>query len=190
MAKLGRNFKERNWDEADVIEWCQEVETNIIGNVDSMIRYVDWELIVKNGQVQIPCFCYKVESISLGKNKQSVFKPNRRETFLDVSKYIRNGYVYITFVGMPIDEETGYPLIQATHADLCYWYCIKCAYTEPYLNGNIDHSRWDYINNTVALKAVEVSQNLRDWTEADYNIMAKIFGTNIAHAAYYKRMLR
>lgn len=180
LVDLGRNFKDMEWDEASVIEWCQHVENRIVPNIDYMVGYSDVEINVENGRALIPSFAYKTESFSLDKKESKKIK-GVGTPYIDVSDHLRKGKIYLNFVGMPVDLETGIPLILKGHEALCYWYCIQCAYTEKWLLGEIDNSRWSYISSMVSMRAVEVSQSLRHWTDRDFKRMHVILGSNIAH---------
>ncbi len=180
LADLGRNFKNMQWDEMDVIEWCQHVENRIVPDVDHMVKYIDHEVEVVNGQAKVPHYAHRVEKYSLTPKARKHVNVLRMDSYIDVHHHLENGKIYVTFVGMPVDENC-VPMIVKGHEQLCYWYCVKCAFTEKWLMGEIDHSRWDYITTTVSMMAVEVGQSLRHWTDEDYRKLHLVYGTDIAH---------
>lgn len=187
-AMLNRNFPNKIWDIANVIEWCQYVENNILGNVDAMIRYIDYPVKVEYGKALIPCFSHKVFSYSKIKGQQVDVSTHNQENYLRVYDDIKDGTIYITFVGMPVDQETGVPLILRGHEDVCYWYCVKSAHTEAYFNGEIDHGRWEFMDSKVSMHTTEVLQSLREFEESDYKNLSFILGTNVAHLGGYQRV--
>ncbi len=188
LAMLTRDFPNKQWDEANVIEWCQHVENNILGNVDAMVRYIDYPVKVINGRAQIPCFAHKVFSYSKTKDTHVDVSTRKFENYLSVYDDIKHGEIFLSFVGMPIDLETGSPLILKGHEDICYWFCVKSAHTEAYFTGELDHSRWEYMDAKVAMYSTEVLQSLRDFDEKDYKNLSFILGTNVGHLGGYVRM--
>lgn len=163
------------------------VETRVVPDIDYMVRYIDYPLTITDGRIYIPPFAYKVINYSLDGQVYVDVSKRRFEHYMAVDNTIHLGSVYISFVGMPINKNTGEPLIIKGHEQLCYWYCVRSAYMEDFFLGKIDHGRWEYIDSKVAMIATEIKQSLKGWDEDDFKNLAFVMGTNIAHLGGYVR---
>jgi len=159
-AKIARNFKNLEFDIYDVVEWCAECEINI-GDFEGFMRYNDVEIEVKNRKALLPCNVYRLLDVRSGNcDNCSVYNYENHGSFL---RFQHNSFtnsftqntsppangelkLVIDYIGMPIDPETGFPLIKEGHEEAAYWYCLTKLLLEDWLNGKIDNSRWEFIN--------------------------------------------
>ncbi|MEO7397233.1 MAG: hypothetical protein ABIW84_01580 [Ilumatobacteraceae bacterium] len=158
MAKLARNYKALEFDPYDVIEWCAECTKNI-ADFDGFQRFHNVPVQVINRRALLPCNIWRLLHVT--GNNCAVYNYDNDGTYL---RFQRNSFVnnlsnnttppenetvtlFIEFIGIPVDPETGYPLVKEGHEEACYWYCLTKLLFEEYLNGRIDNSRWEFIQN-------------------------------------------
>ena len=137
-ARLSRTIKTKNFNEDDIIEWCQEVETDILQQVDLMYNFLEVELTVTNYKAFLPCNIYKIMDVYTTPDQRS-----SRIPYIDLGSYISFdtnqtlSSIYIDYKGMPVDLDSGLPLIIRGHEMACEAYCIWKIYTEDILNDKI-----------------------------------------------------
>lgn len=141
--RLTKIIKQREIPMFDIVDWCAECELDEIGIVRDMWKYTDVEVTIADYQSALPTNCWHV--IAVKKNNQPV-------NFYNNGNYLNFKYnysnVYLDYYGVPIDSDTGYPLIVRGHEDACMKYCLKMLFTEDYLTGAIDQNRWNTIENS------------------------------------------
>ena len=140
MSKLSQIFKLKQFDEEDILNWCQEVETIYIADPDSMAQYMEIPLEVTNGIVQLPSNIYKMLDVynNPRDNARLTFrKVNQR---LTVSNYA-DPVLYINYIGTPLNEDC-IPLIHEDHQPACETYCKINAYAEEMLLGKINQNEY------------------------------------------------
>ena len=135
--------------EAEILEWCMQVETEFCPNVDNMFIYTGVPLKVVNGRTKPPCNLYRVSDIYTHHSDHG-----HRIPFNDIGSYFifdphnHPKEVFIDYWGTPIDMETGEPLIQRGHEDACEWYCVYNAFFSDAGTGKITSDFW---HNTIVL---------------------------------------
>lgn len=156
-AKIARDYKGLEFDFFDVVEWCVEAENNI-GDFEEFMHYYNVPLEVIDKKALLPCNIYRL--LHVRGHNCTVFNYENNGTYLmfgdnsitnasSIPTSLPNeGTVklFIDYLGVPIDEETGYPLIKDGHQEACYWYCLKKLLFEDYMNGKIPDSRYQYID--------------------------------------------
>jgi hypothetical protein len=163
MANLGRAHKKINWDKNDVLEWCMQLETEMLADVDAMSLFVDIKLNVRNKQARLPCNVHRLLDVYTNTG-DALSKTSYTNTgaYLNFNSDFTCDYIYITYYGTTVDVETGEPIILKTHIKACEAYCIKQAYYERWLSGEIDNSKWGYIDNAVTEGCnIALSQGIR-----------------------------
>lgn len=150
LANLSRTFKRVNWDINDIREWCMQLETEMIADVDSMWTFVDIKLKVTNKQAPLPCNVHRILDVYTNPNdptsKVSYFNSG---AYLNFNSDFTGDYIYITYYGTTIDVESGEPLILRTHIKACEAYCVQQKYLEKYLNNEINGQQWSVIDQRV-----------------------------------------
>ena len=148
LNRLTRTLRENNKaiDENDIIEWCQEVETEFCPNVDGMFLYTGIELVPKGHKVFLPCNIYRIIDLygdPGNSHSRLSFKNYHRYIFLNV--HHAPDKAYIDYYGTPIDFETGLPLILKGHEQACYWYCMYNLFLNDLATGKITGVFWNEI---------------------------------------------
>jgi len=138
FARLTRKVRTKRIDEADIIEWCQEVENDIVQDMAYMYRYVEAEFTVENNRVFLPCHVYKILDVytSPGDVTSRIYYYKAGE-FISFDPSESYTTVYIDFMGMPVDLETGTPLIIRGHEMACEAYCMWNLFFEDIISDKI-----------------------------------------------------
>jgi len=141
-TKIARNNKHLEFDIYDIVEWCAEAERNI-GEYASFVEHKDIPLHIDNLRALAPCGIYRV--LFVKSNGNNFYNYNFDGTFFNFRIGIQQR-ITIDYIGIPLDEEDGFPLILDTHEEACYWYCLSRLYLEDFLTGKMDKQRYDFID--------------------------------------------
>jgi len=156
-AMISRNYKSLDYDIYDVVEWCAEAEKHI-GDFEGFQRINNYPVDIVDKKALLPCNIYRL--LSVKDNKNTVFNYENNGTFLTFSDNSIASFqqgtnppdsgtlsLYIDYLGIPVDPNTGYPLIKDGHEEACYWYCLTKLLFEKYMNKDINESQWMFIND-------------------------------------------
>jgi len=182
LANLARNFKKINWDANDVLEWCMQLETDMLADVDSMSLFIDIKLPVNNTQARIPCNKHRILDVYTDSgNPSSKIPYYDNGAYLNFDSNFTNKYVYITYYGTMIDIESGQPLILRTHIKACEAYCVQQVYYPKYLDNEINGQQWSVIDQRVTEGCnIAISQGIRFKDRQDLMNMNTIRGNMIS----------
>jgi len=140
--RLTKIIKNKEIPFLDVVDWCSECELEEIGIVRDYYLFEDVELTIADLQAELPSNCARI--IAVKRNHEPV-------TFYDNGNYLnfKQNYtnVYIDYYGIPVDSDSGYPLIIRGHEDACMKYCLKMLFYGDFIAGDIDYNRWMVINS-------------------------------------------
>jgi hypothetical protein len=141
FARLSRNQKQKmlNYSIGDIIEWCAEIEIEVIGDAPQFEKFEDVELTVIDGTALLPCNIYRIKDIflSTGKRIMGVHNDGDKLIFSENEYYPATGEkIYINYLGIPLDKK-GYPVMLKGHEQALYWGCVVRMYEEDYSTGNI-----------------------------------------------------
>ena len=203
LANLGRAHKKINWDANDVLEWCMQLETEMVADVDSMVYFKDIPLIVKNHQSRLPCNVHRILHVRShpdnrhedyyddehSKHHGQDLSYNNNGAYITFDHYNKNHneefnhkVVFITYYGTKIDLESGEPLILKTHIKACEAYCVQQVYYEKFLNNEINAQQWRVIDDRVTEGCnLAISQGIRFKDEKDLNYLDMIRGNMLPH---------
>ena len=142
-SRLNRNHKRKmsNIQFGDILEWCAEIEIEVIGSFPQFERYEDVELEVVDGKSLLPCYIYRLLDV-FTEGRRRIFNFQNNGTFISYSEnsnYVpANGSkVLINFLGIPVDVNTGHPLFLKGHEQALYWGCVVRMYEEDYASQKI-----------------------------------------------------
>jgi len=137
LARLTRYIKQKEFHPDDVMEWCQEVETDYLGDVDNMFLFLQVPLVVTNYAAKLPCNVHRVIDIYTDPNDNgSIVFANNDGAKLFLGNWYNKDYVYINYYGTPINDQ-GVPMIIRGHEQACEAYCILKVYYEDILNDKV-----------------------------------------------------
>ncbi len=161
MAMVNAVHKNKPTNLTDFINWCSECEVNVIKEWHYKMKFTNIRVEVNPaGRVKIPCNLYRVVKLknsstdnykllsSEENNGSYIFVPDDAGTEIEGKKYL-----WMDYDGLPMDADTGLPLILKGHELACQAYCVKQLYYEDYLLEDIGEARWRAIENDLT-KAV------------------------------------
>lgn len=158
---IARTYKSRSFSLYDVIEWCMQVETDHICDVDIMIRY-EATMRVSKGRIDLPNNIYRILLIEDEYGKLIERKAITGSYIHGLGKY-EGQRIRIEFLGVPLDYDC-MPLVAASHRDACRRYVIIQLFEDEAASDfslyKIQANRWTEFAGIV-LKA---KQGFREWT--------------------------
>jgi len=135
---LSSRFKTKEWQEQEILEWCMEVETMHLVDVDTFAKFVEVCIPVQNKRFRKPCNLYRWLDIysSAGDPQSKVNNDTRSLTaWVKLDDDFTGDYVYVNYIGTKVDELTGQPLINRYHRLACMFYCAQQAFMEESMLG-------------------------------------------------------
>lgn len=107
---------------SDIIEWCAQVETRHIKDVDSMIDHYGIGQAIQHGMIKIPCNVFRILDV-YDENENQLFYGNNGAYLHDITDLSGNplsegDIVYMNYAGLPVDTE-GIPMVAAGHEIAC-----------------------------------------------------------------------
>jgi len=170
MMDLSRTYKNKNFSLHDIIEWCMQVETEHICDVDIMNKYV-LTTEIANGKIVLPNNVYRILSIYDDNNV-----PLRKSAVSGIyihglSEY--NGKILnVEFLGVPLDDDC-MPLIAASHKMACMQYVIMQLFAEE---ADYDISKWkmqSFRKEEFSAMVTAAKQGYREWSEDAINSLLR-----------------
>lgn len=182
LDRLSRTHKNVKFTLADISEWCGVVETEYLGSDSYMVKYKNVPIKVIDYAALLPCNAYRLLTIRLesdGPSYTGYIYDKQKLTFNTSVTFTKddnaNDIVYATYKGIPVDSETGYPLVLADHIEVCAAYCLKNTYYDDYLQGKIDHNRWMVMEQDFDNKLAGASvNNIRFYSDKEKQQLSRI----------------
>ncbi len=165
QADLSRVYKRKHFDIDDIVEWCGIAETRYIKDIDLMCPVYEVPLSIVNGSALLPCNVYRLLDVYDGYGSLISFTKNSSGAYIGNFKYNgqTNAYtediIYINYMGTPVEETTGYPLIIKGHENACEMFCKIRSFEEDAVLGNISYSVIDRWENRFSGLLAHVAQN-------------------------------
>lgn len=165
LNRLSRIIKSKEISPDDVLEWCQQVETEMIMDPDGFYNILEHELdvikISSQYQAVLPVNVYKLKDVYTRKSdphSRIPFRNTGTHIILNTNKKYQR--LYINYLGMPFQEEPPYyPLILKGHELACEAYCKRQLYEEDFLLGRMNSNGWQQIlydlNNEIIAATVD-----------------------------------
>ena len=160
---------------ADAIEWAAQCEIEYIRNYHYFVRYLKVKLEVKDHQARMPYFKARILDVY-----EDPDKPKSLVNYYDSGAYIvldsnyTKDHVYVNFIGIPIDQETGLPLIKRGHEDACVYHILHNLYLEDFINGKIEMGRFQYIVEERRTMIRAAQGRITDFDRKDLDELAAI----------------
>lgn len=132
INRIGRKFRSKALDKNDAIEWSAECEIDYIEDFDYFAQYINWELPVTNGRAYPPCLTYKLLDVHGGTARVPYKKHG---PYIVVEKSLDK--VFVNFLGIPVSEETGMPLILRGHEQAVEAFIVYNLHYEDFIKGKI-----------------------------------------------------
>jgi hypothetical protein len=188
--RLTKLFPSKIIQESDIIAWCAECETEWCGDIESMTTYLKVPLTVTNLQTPVPCNLYRILDVYTSEtDPTSRISYYNNGAYLNFNSDMTETTVYINYFGITIDEETGYPLIKQGHEQACEAFCIWKLNYEGWLKGEIDNTKWGYIDQQKSLQIDACKNGFRNIDRKRLlniktiinNIQPSLLGGNLYH---------
>lgn len=136
FARLNRQHRSKasEYRIGDIVEWCAEIETEVINDPIEYIEFNDVQLEVIDGKALLPCNIQRL--VDVYQNGMRLFGYHNdgvKLSFSDLTNTsVSNGsIVRINYTGIPLDDN-GYPMFLRGHEQALYWGCIVRMYEEDY----------------------------------------------------------
>ncbi len=171
-SRLTSLIKGKQVNKGDILEWSVECEAEFIQDYSYFVKYLKTKLPVRDLMARVPFFKARILDVYEDPDDRS-----SRVNYYDNGRYLilgseyRKDHVYVNFIGLPIDQETGIPLIKRNHVEACVRHVMVNMYEEDYLNNKIDQNRWNYLLER-RLNAVRAAQS--DFSDLDKHDLNKI----------------
>lgn len=177
LASLARTHKRKNWQENEIMEWCQECLNNVIVDVETMTKYVEIGLEVpttgtQKNMVYLPCNIFRLLDVYDGSDNRIDYSYNGSYIILPSDNTLTA--IYINYIGTPIDEN-GIPLIPKTQQIACETYCKVKGFEEDVAYGNFNAQLWMMWKNELTPM---ISAGKNDYRFRDRHAIDKL---NIIH---------
>jgi hypothetical protein len=192
MNMLSRPLKEssKNIVEQDILEWCQQVETEFCTDIDNMHIFEGAEIPIINHRGRVPCHTFRILDVysDLGVTSSRVpYKKNIQGGYLHFHPSLNLKKIYMDYVGTPIDMETGVPLIIKGHEQACYWFCMFNLFFNDRLTRRIDRDAWQEIKDNKENEILAArGTNYRHKDREDINRLDRITFSLIPRPAQLK----
>lgn len=158
---VARTYKSRTFSLYDVVEWCMQVETDYICDVDIMLRYVYVTKVI-DGRITLPKNIYRILLIE-DEDGRLIENKAVSGSYIHGLKAYENRHVKIEFLGVAMDYDC-MPLVAASHRDACRRYVIIQLFEdEAALDAHIyriQANRWAEFSGSV----LRAKQGFREWT--------------------------
>ena len=170
----------KNVSDADVLEWCMQIENEICVNVDNMYIFTHVPLKVVNNTAQVPCNVYRISDVYTNHTDHS-HEHGSRVKFNDLGSVLvfnprdKVTSPFIDYWGSPIDLETGEFLIQRGHELACEWYCMYNVFFYDFGTGKITTNFFQEVkmnkeNEILAAQSASVQFKTRDTLNQEMKI--------------------
>lgn len=198
-AKIARDYKDLEFDFYDVVEWCVEAENNI-ADFEQFVHYRNVEIEVIDKKALLPCNVYRL--LHVRGHNCTVFNYDNNGTYLLFSdNSITNSSsipttlpasgtatLHIDYLGVPIDANTGFPLIKEGHEEACYWYCLKKLLLPRYMSGSIPENRYRYVDEQYGHYVAKSKSSFRFVSRDDMERMMMIRMNMIPQLRFSRNM--
>jgi len=134
IERLGRNHRTLPLDITDIAKWCYEAMEDH-ASYEHFDEVTNAAIEVTDGVAHLPINIYRLLAVRSGCGACDEACYRRASRCLHFPLHT-NGYAYVDYIAFPSDDR-GYPLIDDSLINVCYWYCLKMLMLDPYLKGNV-----------------------------------------------------
>jgi len=186
--RLARQFKQKQFNDDDVLVWCQEVELEVLADVENMVTYDRVDIVLCNGILTLPCNVYRLLDVYDSSENRILYQSNGKNLYglmdMNGNTITDDTTIYINYKGNAIDLETGIPLCLRSHEFVCENYCKIKAFEEDILLQKISASMYQYWTTQLAGMITATKQNYMHKDRAQVNDIAIIHGNMISRIGH------
>ena len=130
--------KMQEYNIVNVIDWCAELEQEIIVDVEALIRFKgvqvgfpqeDGTLIISNDMVPVPRFVHRIDRI-YDEDNNLILGAGYNGSYIVLPSTFEGDEVYIDGYSLPFDPETMRPLLLKGHEQAAYHFCVLKMFEE------------------------------------------------------------
>jgi len=179
-VRLASKFRRKmsEYDPQTIMRWCAEVNTEFIKDNSGMVERTINLGIPNNNMLGIPYNVFKIERVFVTDSTSLVEYSHQGSYLLFNEKY--NNTAISLYAKCYLTDDDGFPLIKRGYEKACEAFCVYQMYNEDFLEGKIDATRWQDINNT---KDWEIEAAARAWDEVNDNFMKDMLDINTSMAS-------
>lgn len=183
LNRLSRVYKQKQFNDDDVMVWCQEVEREIIADVEHMPKYEEIDIEVTNGILTLPCNLYRLLDVYDSSEGRILYQSNGTNLYglKDTSgNEISDGTtIYINYRGSAIDLVTGIPLCLRGHEFVCETFVKIRAFEEDSGLQKFPYNTWQMWNTQLGGQVTAAKQNYINMDRSKINDITIIKGNMI-----------
>ncbi len=182
LEELEGKFKNKQWNEQDVLRWCQQVETLYVADPDAMFFYMNIHLTVTAGKVMLPSNLYKLQDVYDPETEARV-RYNRQGMVLKQLVDYDKDTIAVNYVGTPIDADC-MPMIHEDHYPACETFCKIQGFESDVLYNEINQGIYQDWKVRFDGMIQGVKGGFRDWSSQEFGNMTVIMGNEIPKIGY------
>jgi hypothetical protein len=143
FVRLAREHREKikQFNIGDIIEWCAEIEIEVLGDYKQFARIENYKMTVTDGKCLLPCNIYRILDL-LDSGRTRIFDFHNNGTFISFSEDANivpseGEILYMNYDGIALCPDTGYPLLLRGHEQALYWGCLFRMYEGDFMTNKI-----------------------------------------------------
>lgn len=140
LARLNSQHPDKSsqFSIGQIVSMCAEIELEVISSYIQFIEFSDVEIVVADGKAFLPCNLHRLLHVS---KYHHYYNDGKKLSFHKLVP--ANGEkIKIDYLGIPIDEDSGFPLFLKGHEQALYWGCLKRMYESDFFKGNLHPNIW------------------------------------------------
>lgn len=168
FSRVTSIIKNKQINPADVLEWCFQCEAEWIRHTSSAVPYLKVRLPVKDKMARVPPYRVRILDVySNPDDQRSLINYYDNGGYLILDSSYNKDYVYINFLGLAIDHDTGIPYIKKGNEEACVRFVICNLYYEDFLNGRINATQWGEMKEerNLQIRAAQAEMSEQDRRE-------------------------
>jgi hypothetical protein len=139
-ADLSRKFKDKLFEEDDIIEWVGICESRYTHDIDMMFKFTEVPLTVQTignrPMAKLPCNIFRLLDVYTSSDWKSTQEHYNNGEYLILPDGYTLQYVFINYIGTPISDD-GEPLIVKGHENAVETFIKLQAFEEDWINQSI-----------------------------------------------------
>lgn len=163
LANLGRVFHSKQFQEDDILEWCQIYMNQYAKDVSVMTHFQEIGLDVpysghNKNMVLTPCNIFRLMDVYDSGGQRIDYYYNG--SYITLPETNTLSVIYINYFGSMVNEE-GIPLIPKQYINAAETFCKIKAFEEDVALGTFNASMWDLWNQQLTGQTVNARSDFR-----------------------------
>lgn len=184
FVRLAQVHKNKQFSLMEIVEWCAECELEYIGSTEALRDYHHVPLKIQNLQALLPCNLFRLLDVYTSSNRRipayntGVYLNFNSSTVFDKDSEGKD-IVYINYLGIAVDDKTGFPLIKRGHEQACEAFCVWKMYYEDIITDKISVDAKSRIEMEKNIQIQAARSSFRSWDKARLHRMLLIINNMI-----------